>query len=78
MNTADSIVTAMNILQIIECSSPSPATLEICSVFSALDHSPDSRMILILQTIPNSVFIVSHDEILRSCHFLRIDIIKSP
>ena len=29
MNTADSIVTAINILQIIECSSPSPATLEM-------------------------------------------------
>ena len=29
MNTADSIVTAINIPQIIECSSPSPATLEI-------------------------------------------------
>ena len=29
MNTADSIVTAINIHQIIECSSPSPATLEI-------------------------------------------------
>ena len=29
MNTADSIVTAINILQIIECSSPSPATLKI-------------------------------------------------
>ena len=29
MNVADSIVTAINIHQIIECSSPSPATLEI-------------------------------------------------
>ena len=29
MNVADSIVTAINIPQIIECSSPSPATLEI-------------------------------------------------
>ena len=53
MNVADSIVTAINIPQIIEYSSPSPATLEIpFSVFFALDHSPDSRMILILRTIP--------------------------
>ena len=51
MNIADSIVTAINIPQIIECSSPSPVTLEILFVFFALDHSPDSRMILIPQTI---------------------------
>ena len=49
MSTADSKVTDMNIPQIIECSS---VTLEILLCFFAFDHSPDSRMILILQTIP--------------------------
>ena len=36
MNVADSIVTAINIPQIIECSSPSPATLEI--LFLSFSH----------------------------------------
>ena len=96
--SADSIVTAINIHQIIECSSPSPATLfclfrKFFSVFFALDHSPDSRMILnstwlftncavtILQFCCIAAFIVTtinipHDEILRICHFLRIDVTR--
>ena len=45
-------------------------------VFSALDHSPDSRMILFLLTIP-ILLLVSNDDLLRPCLFLRIDI-KSP
>ena len=44
MNTADSIVTIMNIPQIIQCFSPSSVTLEI-------RFCPDSRWILILLTI---------------------------
>ena len=65
MNIADSIVTAVNIFQIIECSSPFPATLEILfCLFFVLDHSPDSRMILILQTI-QFCCIASQDDILR-------------
>ena len=63
MNTADSIVTAINILQIIECSSPSLATLEI--LFLSFPH-------LIIHpihewswfySISNTVSFVSHDEI---------------
>ena len=51
MNIANFIGTTINIHQIIEC------FLHLLyhwnfSVFFALDHSPDSRMILILQTIP--------------------------
>ena len=42
---------------------------KLFSVFSALDHSPDS---------PKFCFIVSNDEILRFCFFSRIDIIRSP
>ena len=77
MNTADSIVKDINIHQIIECSSPSPVTMEFF-VFLALDHSPDSRMILILQRQFQFCFIDSNDELLRSFLFLRIEIIKSP
>ena len=36
INIAESIVTSMNIHQIIECSAPSPATLEILFLFSHL------------------------------------------
>ena len=53
MNVAEFIVTAINILQIIECSSPSPATLEILfCLFSHLIIHPIHERFLILQTIP--------------------------
>ena len=51
MNIADSIVTVINIRQITKCSSPFFCNTEFF-VFSALDHSPGSRIILILQTNP--------------------------
>ena len=46
--------------------------------FPHLIISPDSRMILILLTIPILLHRFPIDEIFRSCHFLRIDIIRSP
>ena len=53
MNTADSIVTAINIPQIIECFSS--VFCNIWNSFLSFSHliiHPDSRMILILLTIP--------------------------
>ena len=53
MSAADSIVTAINILQIIECFFS--ISCNVGNSFLSLPHlifHPDSRMILILQTIP--------------------------
>ena len=78
MNTADSIVTDINILQIIECSSPYPATLEILFClwrtwsFTRFTNDVDST------DNSNPVSSLPMMKILRSCHFLRIDVIKSP
>ena len=74
MNVADSIVTAINIHQIIEFSSTLPATLEFFSrliIYFIHDCSWFYRQF-------QFCFIVSHGGILRSCHVLRIDIIRLP
>ena len=76
-NVSESIATAINIHQIIECSSPSPATLKIFLSFSHLIiHSIHEWCWFYRQF--QFCCIASHDEILRICHFLRIDIIRSP
>ena len=51
LEIADSIVTVMIIRQITKCSSPFFVPLNFF-VFSSLDHSPCSGIILILQTNP--------------------------
>ena len=77
MNTAYSIVTAINIHQIIECSSPSPVTLEFFLSFPRLIIHPIYKWSWFYRQF-QFCFIGSHDGLLRICHFLRIDIIRSP
>ena len=76
MNVADSIVTAINIRQIIECFSPFSETFEILLSFSNLIIHPIHEWCWFYWQF-QFCFIVSSDELLRPCLFLRIDI-RSP
>ena len=69
MNVAAFIVAIINIHQIFECSSPESATFDI--LFCFFSH-------LIIYSIHKFCCITSHDEILRICRFLRVDIIRLP
>ena len=68
MNVAAFNVAAMNIPQVIECSSPESATFDILWCFFALD------LLLYAQIL---LRVTSHDESLRFRHFLGVDIITS-
>ena len=77
MNTVDSIVTAINIPQIIECSFPFPATTQILfCLFRTWSFTPIQKWSWFYRQF-QFCFIASHEDIWRSCHFLRINIIKS-
>ena len=69
--------TAINIHQIIECSSPFFSTVEILLSFSHLIIHPIHEWSWFYRQF-QFCCIVSHDEILTICHFLRIDIIRLP
>ena len=69
MNVAALIVAAMNIHQIIECSSPESATFDI--LFLSFSH-------LIFYFIRKFCCVITHDENFGICHFLGVSTVRLP